>query len=154
MAKKHSAEPLEMQIGQDHARDMPVDGDARIDEPLIEPVESANWEKIGELAFMEEPVTIMVHQSNDKNAEPFPEVGVNGRRQFFIRGEKQVVKRKFVGALARAKQTSFTQQYAKDANGNDTIRNIPSTALRFPFSVLHDPNPRGVEWLRKTLAEA
>ena len=155
MARPRNIEAAEHQIGQDHPRDMPSTGPAHIEDAFIEPVDGPNWEeKAAELAFLEEPVEVLVHESTDPNAEPIVETWCNGRSQFFMRGQPQVVKRKFVGILARAKRTSYTQQRYKDAEGNDAIRNVPHTALRYPFSVTADRNPRGADWLRKVLAEA
>lgn len=148
-------EPMEMQVGQDNPRDMPMDGPARITDPLIEPVDGPNWkDKARELAFMEEIVDVLVHETTDENAEPYPGFGVNGRWQYFERGTQMQVKRKYVERLARAKRTAYTQRNTKDQNGNDAIRHDPHTALKYPFTVVHDPNPRGRDWLRKILSEA
>jgi len=142
-------------IGQDVPRDMPLDGDARIEPQEIEVVGGPVIDDLAPaLAFMEEPVDVLVHDSADRNAEPIVETGVNGRVQFFIRGQTQTVKRKFVECLARAKTTTYSQQKYSDANGNDAIRNVPHTALRYPFSVVNDRNPNGAAWLKKVLAEA
>lgn len=148
-------EAAEQKVGQDRPRGMPSTGAAMIEPQIIEPVEGPNWPiKAEALAFMNESVEVLVHESTDQNAAPVVETWVNGRAQFFVRGQPQTVKRMFVGALARAKQTSYTQQRYTDKNGNDAIRNIQHTALRYPFSVVRDVNPRGVDWLKSVLAEA
>lgn len=155
MARAKTIDAAEQQVGQDRPRDMPSTGPARIEDALIEPVDGPNWQaKAAELAFMEEPVDVLVHESTDPRAEPIVQVGVNGRNQFFVRGQSQTVRRKFVERLARAKRTSYTQQRYKDENGNDAIRNVPHTALEYPFSIVRDQNPRGGDWLKKVLAEA
>lgn len=144
------------QVGQDNPRVMKSTGPA---EESLEPQEievvpgPINKDKADMLAFMEEPLEIFVHESTDPNAEPIVYVGVNGRTQYFVRGQVQTVKRKFVEKLARCKVTRYSQQYIKDGNGADAIKNIPHTSLAYPFSVVHDPNPRGAAWLRKVLAE-
>ena len=154
MARK-PVDATNYQIGQDHPRDMPMSGEAHLDDPVIETVSGPGWrEKAEALQFMEEMVDVIVHDSTDQNAEPVVETWCNGRSQFFLRNEVQTVRRKFVERLARAKITTYKQEYYKDANGDNAIRNIPRTALRYPFSVQHDPNPNGRAWLQKVLAEA
>lgn len=155
VAPAKTFEAAEQPVGQDNPRDMPVTGDAMLSDAVIEPVYGPDWKTKAEaLAFMEESVDVMVHPSTDRNAEPIVELWCNGRSQFFARNQLQTVKRKFVEVLARARTTAYTQERYRDGNGNDAIRNIPHTALRYPFSVMHDPNPRGRAWLQKVLAEA
>jgi hypothetical protein len=154
-AKRKMIDTTEHQVGQDKPRDMPSTGEARIEASEIELVDGPDWKKKAEaLAFMEEPVEVMVHETADKNAETIVEVFNSGRRQMFIRGQVQTVKRKFVEVLARAKHTVYRQERYKDHEGNDAIRNIPMTALRYPFSIVSDTNPKGRDWLKKILAEA
>lgn len=152
--------PLEtgdMKIGQDQTFQMPATG--HIDrEDFINEIEIVDgpggMNKAADLAFMEEPVEVLVSQSTDKNAERFPCVAVNGTNQFFQRGSKQVVKRKFVEALARAKKTAVMTIPAKDQDGADTMNIVQNTGLKYPFAVTQDRNPNGNVWLEKVLAEA
>lgn len=155
--KKFEAHHEMTQVGQDHPRDMRTDGPAEdsLDPPLIEPVYGPNWKDKAEiLAFMEEKIEIVVNPTAEKGASPIVEVWNGGRPQRFIRGRPQVCKRKFVDALARAKEVSYTQEQYKDANGADAIRNIPTTTLRYTFQVIEDQSPKGRDWLKQLLAEA
>ena len=102
--------------------------------------------------FMQEPVTIMIHESTDPNDVDLVEVGVNGRHQFFMRGNPQTVRRCYVERLARMKKTSFSQNL-DERLGEHTNTMRPHHALRFPFSVIEDKNPKGSPWLRNLLAE-
>lgn len=155
MARRKVLDTHDFKVGQDKPRDMPSTGPARIDPIEVEPVEGpANKAFLDELAFLEEEITIKVMDTTDKTAIPIPEVGVNGRRQFFIRNRVQTVKRKFVEALSRAKITSYTQEEYLDDAGNRSIRNVPHTTLAFPFQVVEDKSPNASAWLRKILAEA
>lgn len=148
-------EPMDHKAGQDRPRDMPVDGPARLEPAEIEVVDGPNWkDRAEELAFMDEKVTVMVHETEDPNASVVVPTFVNGRSQYFIRGREALVKRKYVEALARAKETRYRQEYYKDANGNDAVRSIPVTALKYPFSVVEDRSTMGRAWLKKVLAEA
>jgi len=155
MAKQKGLETQEHQIGQDHPRDMPASGPIGIEDALIEPVRDKNWRATAEIeAFMEEPVTVMVHESPDDNEQSIVETWCNGRSQFFIRGKQQIVKRKFVGILARAKITKYKQERYIDGNGDEAIRNVPRTTLKYPFQMVSDANPRGMQWLKEALADA
>lgn len=153
---KEQFDTTSVKIGQDKPRDLTVDGDAFLDPPQIEAVKeaAAKREFLDELAFMDEDVKVLVHPTADKNPEPIILLAVHGRSQNFIRGQEIVVKRKYVEALARAKLTVYEQQNYMDDQGVRAIRNLPRTALRYPFSVIHDTNPRGRAWLDKVLAEA
>jgi len=104
-------------------------------------------------AFMSEPVKIIISESADENDPQLVQVGVNGVTQFIVRGMEQVVRRKYVERLARAKRTDYDQTI-DDRLGEAMNRLRRRNALRFPFTVLEDPNPRGQAWLRGVLAEA
>lgn len=141
---------------QDRPRDMPNTGPARLDEAEIETVSDGPGfkERADELAFYNEMCEVIVSTTTDKNAEPIVPMWVNGRSQYFPRGQRVKCKRMFVEKLARTVTTAYTQEHYKDALGNDAIRNIPHTALSYPFTVVHDSNPNGQAWLEKVLSEA
>ncbi len=101
-------------------------------------------------AFMNEDVEIYVHESNDENAGPFEYCGVEGRRQFIARGKKQIIKRKYVERLARARKTTFTQDLTPKDETLNTVR--PHSAPMIPFSVITDTD-KGKAWLDKILNE-
>ena len=103
-------------------------------------------------AFMHEPVTIMVHESTDENDVDLVQVLVNGSNAFFQRGQPTITKRYFVERLARAKRTSYSQNL--DERLGEAMNNLkPRNALKYPFSVMEDSNPKGAAWLRQILAE-
>ena len=104
-------------------------------------------------AFMNEPVTIVVNPPQDPDDPMLVQVGVNGVNQFIPRGEPIAVKRKYVEVLARAKRTDFKQTL--DDRLGEAMNHLRSMhSLRFPFSVIRDPNPNGGAWLTGVLAEA
>lgn len=107
-----------------------------------------------ELAFMNEQVTVIVHESSDPLAEPLPEIRCNGRLQIFPRGQEVVCRRAFVEVLARAKPIHYSSQEYIDGDGNKAIKYPQKKSLRYPFSVVDDPNPRGRAWLKQVLAQA
>ena len=145
----------DLDVGQGKPRDLPSTGTARLSATEIEPVEGLDWKaKAATLAFFDEPVEVLVHESTDKNAEMIVEFWNNGRAQRFIRGVAVTVKRKFVDQLARCKHTAYVQETYQDGSGNDSIRNVPKTSIRYPFSIVSDANPKGRDWLRQTLGAA
>ena len=156
VAPKRSLESEEVDIDHGEARNLSSEGDAQLDVPQIEVVQDGPdlGKKLETMAFMEEPIEVIVAESADKNAQPIVESWCNGRSQFFVRGQQQTVKRKFVAVLAQAKTVSYTQQEYRDHNGALAIRNIPHKALQYPFTVVYDPSPKGVAWLRETIAAA
>lgn len=154
-AQRKKVDATDHQIGQDGIVNMSTIGEAVLDKPDIEIVDGPQWkDRAAELAFMEERVEVMVHESSNENEEDIVSVWCNGRRQNFIRGVPVVVKRKFVERLARAKPTSYKNEEFVDHEGAKSVRWPKKTTLRYPFSVIRDENPRGAPWLRKVLAEA
>lgn len=114
------------------------------------------------LAFMEEPVTIRIEPSGEKNAAPCIDCWVNGRgAEVFIAGAWRVLgwlpvavpvttKRKYVEVLAKSKHDNVTTKVVKlpDSEVNEVERH---TMSRAPFSVIRDDNPKGAEWLTRLL---
>lgn len=124
----------------------PVDTEI-VDKPL--PTSKVELE-----AFMNEEVTILVAESADENDPAMVDVGVNGRRQFIMRGMEQRVRRKFVEVLARAKRADYDQVTLDPRDGEAVNRLRRRNALRYPFQIIEDRNPNGRAWLRGVLAEA
>lgn len=85
------------------------------------------------------------------NAQPVVDVYCNGVPQRFVRGMEQVVKRKFVQILINARTTSVRTRTGVEG-GNVVNQLTRHTAVRYPFSVIEDRNPRGGAWLRESLA--
>jgi hypothetical protein len=105
-----------------------------------------------ELAFMEENIEIVVQEAADENAENPVIVGVNGVFKPFFRGQPTIAKRKFVDALI-VKSSRVTTPKIKNGAGEDAFAIRQTSAHKFPFMVISDPSPRGLEWLRRRMAE-
>ena len=111
-----------------------------------------NPDYMAELAFMEELMEIMVHEAADENAENPVCIGNNGIFVQFYRGVPTITRRKFVDCLI-VKQEKITTPESTTANG-ERVRLIKRhAALKYPFSVLEDKNPKGAEWLRRRMAD-
>lgn len=126
---------------------------------------SVNKSYLEDLAFNEDPVTILIHPSREKNAAPVVDCWVNGRgAEVFTNGRwyslawlpiniECVVKRKYVEVLARASIDTIDTDVDDTTVKDPENRIVRVTSALCTFSVLHDPNPKGREWLRRVMAQ-
>jgi len=141
----------EKEIGQQEARTLEsMDEPKRIAQVSDQPFDD---EKMQMLVFMDEPVTIRIATSTDKNAEQCFELNINNRAEFFRRGETKTVKRYFVDRLLRLKQTVYGQDMVINKEGIKSYIYPPSTGLKYDFAIIRDDNPLGKSWERAVLAE-
>lgn len=145
----------DMKVGQEQEIVIPSTGNlVRPDEPEIHVPDGPTINEYAkQLAFMEELVTVLVHESQQENDIPLVDVYVNGVAQFFPRGEPVTCKRKYVEGLARAKPVAISTEVRERNSENPTNVVHRRQSLRYPFSVIEDKNPNGSAWLRKVLAE-
>ncbi len=163
MAKTQRGMPVKklesdvVKAGQDKPLDIPMTGDIgriiRTDHQIDVVDGPSLGDYAAELAFNEEVVEIMVHETTDKNAAMLVDVYCNGVPQRFIRGVPQKVKRKFVEVLARAKQTRIKTEIEM-RNNEPVNRIVRTTGLRYPFRIENDRNPKGADWLKRILQQA
>ena len=106
---------------------------------------------LAELAFNEEIVEVMLHESTDPNAENPVFTACNGVTQYFFRGQVQAVKRKYVAILAAAKEHSIRTPEYTTTDGARATKIVRTSSLKYPFSIISDPNPRGPAWLKALL---
>lgn len=147
----------DVRVGQDQLHEIPATGsiDPADFTDQIQIVDGpALGDKAAQLAFMEEKVLVRIHPTSDKTKERIPCVAVNGQNQYIVRGRPQLIRRKFVEALARAVETAVETPFGRDANGFDTYNIAKTKSLKYPFDVVEDKNPRGRPWLEKILQEA
>lgn len=153
VAPRKILDASEQQVGQPGVAVMSSVGDAVLEKPDIQIVGAeALGDKAAQLAFMEEPVVVMVHTTTDPQEPSIIELFNDGRRQNFVRGMEQTVKRKFVEVLARCRTDSYGSEEGRDNDNNPVNRYPKRTGLRYPFSVIHD-SPRGTQWLKDILKE-
>lgn len=100
------------------------------------------------LEFNEENVEIIVNESSDPHAENPVIAGVNGQYVYFTRGEPTVCKRKFIEALASRNLNVKTTETKNNLGELGTGMSVTS-ALRYPFQLIRDDNPRGMDWLKQ-----
>lgn len=145
----------EFQAGQDGVRkfdedNSPIRPERRtMDDPFFK-------DKVDELKFMEEPVTILISKDGGVSKKDIGfDVSVNRDKRIFLRGHKYTVPRKFVSAMAEMVKTEFDSEDNPDRQdtGNLYLYREMTTG-RFPFAVLEDKNPRGMAWLEAKLRQA
>jgi hypothetical protein len=141
----------EKEIGQQETRTLESMNEIKVIEKVSDqPFDS---EKMQMLQFMNEPVTIRIATSTDKNAEQCFELNINGRAEFFRRGETKTVKRNYVDLLMRLKQTVYGQDMVINKEGIKSYVYPASTGLKYDFAIIRDDNPLGKSWERAVLAE-
>lgn len=153
--KPGSSEPMEQSPGK--GGDLAFDEqakDATIMESRLQDVDSPEFKsKAAMLAFNEEPVTVMIHETSERDAQQMFDVSVNNLTVVFKRGETKTVRRKFVEQLARAKPVHYENQEYQRINGDVGVNYVAHRGLRFPFSVIEDRNPKGAAWIKAVLAQ-
>lgn len=105
------------------------------------------------LAFMEEPMTIRLEPSSERNAPRFASASVNGDVKWVPVGVPVRLRRKHVEVLARAQPFSVRTDTGTAMEPNPHNRAIKTPFRRYPFTVLRDDNPRGAAWLNKVTYE-
>jgi len=122
----------------------------RTGQPQIEPEKAREWKDLAEAeSFMNEPLVIQIHTTNDKNAPPSVYVGLNGEGGWLPRGLKIRLKRKFVERLAQSQSASFQTKSNPDPHADEGTNVLRSSGQEYPFEVLQDPNPKGRAWLAR-----
>jgi len=102
--------------------------------------------------FMRDRLEIHVHDAASEADAGFAEVTVNGKYECLVRGETKVISRAHVAALANAKALRIVQTKIVGPDGSMGYQERAVLHLMYPFSVIHDPNPKlGVPWLRQLL---
>jgi len=140
-------EAVNEKLGKGKAMDLGEIGDPGPIEQTAEKdfVKSAELEK-----FMNDIITIIVHESSEEGSLDIATPQVNGLNQPIIRGVESKVKRKYVEALARNRITKYVQR-VQDPSKPENIQMVEKTTLACPFAVLHDPHPNGRKWLEAIL---
>ena len=138
------------------------DGDIVLVDPEL--AKKASKDYLAELAFNEEPVTIRLQPTTDKNASKWLSVWVNGKgAEILVNGqwcewkhlpvsEVITVKRKYIEVIVRAKvDVVTTPDMTQDAHIAEQNRMTRFTTPLQSFSVLEDRNSRGAAWLTELM---
>lgn len=101
--------------------------------------------------FMAEPVVLAIHATSDKNEPPVADIRLNGVPCPLPRDAKIRVARAFVEALAQSQVRSYEQVRDPNPDATEGMKTRRHTGSQYPFSVLHDPNPKGRAWLQRIM---
>lgn len=100
-----------------------------------------------DLAFMEQKVTFILANTNNKN-DPNPILlGVNGEQKVVWRGKPYTMARKFLNTMFETISDYTTQQY-RDEKGMDQTRFVRTVSPAFSISLMND-SPEGRLWFEK-----
>jgi len=118
-----------------------------------------------QLKFAEEPVTILIYPSREKNAPIVVDCWVNGKgAEVFVNGQWHAfnclpvniavtTKRKYVEVLARSKIDTINTMVDDATVENPANRINRVTSSSAVFTVIGDTNPKGVEWLKRLMTQ-
>lgn len=138
--------------------ELPVTGDVNSEDfrNHFELVDEFDYRRIAEMEkFMNELVFVEIPATNNKNDDPYIQLGVNGVNQPLLRGKPQWIKRKFLEVLLRSQpMTLETVEEFDPQTGNKVVRLTKTTGEKYPYRVHKDMNPDGQAWMRQVLAEA
>lgn len=104
--------------------------------------------------FMQEELDVLIHEPVNDSESDYVFVGVNGDALWLRRGGTYKLKRYHVAVLAQAKSGRVHQRKHIEPDGSQSYVNSEVMSLMYPFSVLHDPNPKGAVWLQQTMKQA
>jgi hypothetical protein len=140
----------------------PISDPSAYDGDIVLTERTHQQDYLDELAFMEEPVTIRLEPSSDKNAATAFPVWVNGKpAEVFQRnrwdeigylpvGQDLVVKRKVLEIIIRAKTDAIHTQ-VQDMGIDRPVNNVVQrfTSPVHSFSIIEDRNPKGPGWVQE-----
>jgi hypothetical protein len=122
---------------------------AELIRPEVRDIDSPEMrKKLDDLAFSKEIIRVYVHPGTDKNAEPFVFVSVNNDKRWLPRGEECNVPRYIAEKLIRSKVSTYLNEEFVNSEGFKDHRQKETTGVRYPISIIEDPNPKGRDWLR------
>jgi hypothetical protein len=147
---RHRLETEELGVPQEAPKSITELGDNRIEQLTENDVITKQGLELEK--FMNEPVTIRVHDDSAEGSLPVICPNVNGINQPIIRNHDQTIKRKYVEALARCRTTVYDQAVPNPAEPAN-IQMVAKTMLSYNFQVVEDKNPRGRDWLKNILAQ-
>lgn len=118
------------------------------------------------LAFNEDPITILLHPSRERNPPLVVDCWVNGRgAEVLVDGKwhqfgclpinKPVTtRRKYVEVLCLSRTDTVQTDSGSTAEDHPHNRVVRHTSANHTFSVIRDDNPRGAAWLARVLNQA
>lgn len=153
MGRQRSTEHME--VGQPKHIIIPDTGPIVREPEEIIPVETAaiNKDYADALQFNEQVLTIVIQPSGEENAPMVIPVWNNGEPMWIKVGVQTNIKRKFVEDLLRAKPISVQTMHEEEGSRVVNNRVLRSARSKYPLTIIHDPSPKGYEWMARVMAE-
>jgi len=105
--------------------------------------------------FMNEELRVLIHEPQLDGEPPVVELEVGGIPCYAMRGIPQMLRRKYVEVLARARSARVRHWYKQQGDESKNFQTFSSRALTYPFIVEKDPSGgKGGAWLASMLAAA
>lgn len=99
-----------------------------------------------DLAFMSEPVEVLILESHDPNdSVRLIPIGVNGKTYYLLRGQWTTVPRFVLEVIVKAKREAWRFGYRKGPDGSTFETQQMHHILRYPHHY-RDQNPLGAAW--------
>jgi len=167
--RQASVESTQFPLGQKDPIDMgeALPGAKAPEVPAIEAIhaEALVDGRAEALAFNEEPVEVMVYPSSEENAPLTVPCWVNGRGAevfqngrwnvlgFLPVGLRVITRRKYAEVLLRAKKDKIStdHQGTEVERPQNKVHRVSSAVAN--IQVITDKNPKGVEWVRRCMAQ-
>lgn len=154
-----------MYAHETHSADLPItqpkpilDTQARDREVIVTTEADLTDDYAKELAFNEEPVTILLHRGREKHAPTMYDFSIEGKTIWIRVDTPTTIRRKYLEVIARSQpfevETDVDMNEGKGENAPvlNNIRRHQSS--RYPFTVVKDDNPRGPAWLARVMRES
>ena len=146
-------------VGEEQESVVSFDAQNRQSGQLIEPQPATteiSKSKADILAFMEEMVTVYIHDTQEEDAQMVFDVTVSGKRAngrvattqvVFMRGETKLVPRFIIDRLMRLRPYKYSNRKVRrhEEDGGNQYEYPMSSGPRFPFDIVED-TPRGRTW--------
>jgi len=136
----------------------PVDTEDFGDFEVVRDLQADKKQWSDNMRFMNELVTIRIHDTNDPNAEPRVPVELIGKKSHPVygnhlpRGIELDVRRYVAEIIARAKPINVKTVKTIDHDGNDTSKIVRSIGVMYPFELVN-PKPADLDWLKRIRSE-
>lgn len=124
----------------------------RPDDVKVEVIPAEGLKGLDLEKFMHEIVTVFIPEPYVEGEPNRVYLSVDGHGGWFERGREHKMRRTLLEALARAKTGRIQQRKIVNNEGLQSYAHSARLGFTYPFTVIHDPNPRGVAWLKSIMA--
>jgi hypothetical protein len=137
--------------------------DERLPEVILVDERMAKKEYLADLAFNEEPVTILIQPGAEENAPNYHLCSVNGKGaevlldrkwiefKYLPVGQEVTTKRKYLEVLLRSKRNTVIAGYQLQDGKDPVNTTMRPTSAAMAVTIVEDRSPRGRAWASEML---